>query len=212
MRWYALAIIGVAVAFMFLNKLQRRFDKKDILVWGLMISLIDGIAFVNLRFLDILPDNGDPLLLQLIVVNRIFRAAVLTTVGVIFGSMIADLLGAQELNTGRRQEGVFSAALSFSGKVTGGVGVVIGGLVLDYVINFPRDAKPGSLDQDTITLLGIVDGIVVPLFYLLPFYLASRYKLTRERHAQIRLELDAQKLALVRQREIDAADASVVEP
>ena len=42
-------------------------------------------------------------------------------------SMLADTLDVQELRTGRRQEGIFAAALAFSGKATGGVGALIAG-------------------------------------------------------------------------------------
>ena len=104
--------------------------------------------------------------------------------------MVADALDAQELTTGRRQEGVFSAALSFSAKATSGLGVLLGGLLLDYVVSFPRGASPESVNPDTVKMLGVIAGIALPLLYLLPFSLISRYKITRESHAEIRRQLD----------------------
>ena len=145
---------------------------------------------IGLRFLDVLPPNGSPMLLPLLVTNEIIRIGVFTVVAIMFGSMVADALDAQELTTGRRQEGVFSAALSFSTKATSGLGVLLGGLLLDYVISFPRGASPESVDPATVRMLGIIAGIALPLLFLFPFSLISRYRITREAHAEIRRQLD----------------------
>ena len=60
--------------------------------------------------------NGNPNLLYILISNEIVRAAAGTIVRIMFVSMMADTLDKQELETGRRQEGVFSSALSFAGK------------------------------------------------------------------------------------------------
>jgi Na+/melibiose symporter-like transporter len=158
-----------------------------------MFLLANGITMIALRFLDVLPANGAPLLLPLLIANEIVRVAVGTIVAIMFVSMIADALDAQELNTGRRQEGVFSAALAFSGKATSGLGVLLGGLLLDYVVSFPRGAAPSSVDPHLVRLLGAIAGIALPLLYLFPFSLISRYRITRAAHADIRRQLDAHR-------------------
>ena len=61
--------------------------------------------------------------------------------------MMADLMDEQELATGRRQEGVFSAAISFSAKATSSLGLIIGGSLLDFVIAFPTQADIGTVDD-----------------------------------------------------------------
>ena len=152
-------------------------------------SLVDGVAVISLRLLDILPANGEPLLLQLLIVNEVFRLVALTVTIIMFVSMVADTLDAQELDTGLRQEGVFSAAISFSGKAVSGFGVLITGLLLDYVIGFPQSASPDTVATETVFRLGVVGGIIVPLFYIVPFYMATRYNISRQRHAEIRTAL-----------------------
>ena len=190
LRWFSLAILGFMMAFAIMPILQARFDKKRLVIVGLMFLVINGVAMIGLRFLDVLPVNGAPLLLPLLIGNEIIRIAVFTVVAIMFGSMVADALDAQELNTGRRQEGVFSAALSFSGKATSGLGVLIGGVLLDYVVSFPRGAPAASVDPGVVKLLGVIAGIALPLLFLFPFSLISRYKITRETHAEIRRQLD----------------------
>ncbi len=190
LRWYALAILGFMIAFTMVPMLQSRFDKKRLVIYGLLFLVLNGVAVVALRFLDVLADNGSPLLLPLLIGNEIIRIGVFTVVAIMFGSMVADVLDAQELGTGRRQEGVFSAALSFSGKATSGLGVLIGGVLLDYVVRFPRGAAPGAVNPDVVKLLGAIAGIGLPLLFLFPFSLIWRYKITRETHAEIRRQLD----------------------
>jgi Na+/melibiose symporter-like transporter len=188
-RWFALTFIGSLAAFALVTPLQRRFDKKQLLIGVLVISLVNGVLFVGLRFADVLPENHSPLLLPILVVYGTVRIGMLTVAGVMFVSMIADLLDAQELATGKRQEGIFSAALSLATKATSGIGLFIAGLVLQYVIHLPLGARPASLDLAVVDQLGIAVGIILPLFYALPLYLTSRYRLTRERHAEIQASL-----------------------
>ena len=110
----------------------------------------------------------------------------LTTAGIMFGSMIADLVDEQELLTRRRQEGVFSSAIGFSSKATSSLGLIIGGLLLDFVVAFPRGTQPGEVEYDVLLTLAVTDGIVVPIRFLsADLYLLSRYTLTRDRLAEI---------------------------
>ncbi len=190
LRWFALAILGFMIAFAVMPIIQARFDKKRLVIYGLAFLVLNGVAMIGLRFLDVLPPNGSPLLLPLLVTNEIIRIGVFTVVVIMFGSMVADALDAQELTTGRRQEGIFSAALSFSTKATSGLGVLLGGLLLDYVISFPRGASPESVDPATVRMLGVIAGIGLPLLFLFPFSMISRYRITREAHAEIRRQLD----------------------
>ena len=193
LRWFALSIVGTVAAFVLVTPLQRRFDKKTLLIGCLMISLFDGITVVSLRFLDVLPANGDPLLLYILIANLAVLVAVLTVAGIMLASMVADLLDAQEYRTERRQEGVFSAALSFSSKATSGFGILIGGFILDYAVGFPAGVRPDAIDPGVVTRLGIAAGIVLPLFFLIPFYLVSHYRLTREAHAEIQAALSKRR-------------------
>ena len=190
LRWFGLAFIGAAIAFSITPLLQARFDKKRLVIGGFFFLVANGVTVIGLRFLDVLPPNGAPLLLALLIINEIVRVGVGTIVLIMFISMIADALDAQELNTGRRQEGVFSAALSFSAKATSGIGILLGGLLLDYVVAFPRGVSPDSVDPNIVRLLGWIAGIALPLLYLFPFSLIARYKITREMHADIRRQLD----------------------
>ncbi len=184
-RFLYLSAVGAAIAFPLVAGVQRKWDKKHILLSCGIVSLLDGIVLVNLRFLDVLPENGDPRLLYILLGMGVFAAGLAVIQGIIGASIIADLLDDHELRTGYRQEGMFNAALSFSGKAISGLGTLLGGLVLT-AISFPVQVNdPAEVPPDAIFRLGVVVGVVIPLFYLIPCALITRYRITRERHAEI---------------------------
>lgn len=189
LKWFAFAGLGAIAAFVTVPFLQIKFDKNSMLQVCLSIVMVNAIGKVALRFFDVLPDNGDPLLLQLFVVQSIVQAYLLTICGIMVGSLVADLLDEQELETGRRQEGVFASGLSFSAKATSSIGIIIGGFILDFVVNLPKQAVPGSIDQDTLFRLAFSDGVAVPLLFFIPIYLMSRITMSRTRLAEIQREL-----------------------
>jgi Na+/melibiose symporter-like transporter len=192
LRWFPLSIIGALLAFTAVTSVQKRFDKKYILISAFLFLLIDGIFMICLRFLDVLPPNGSTLLLAILVGNSIIRTIVGTVYGIMGASIMADILDYQEYRTGHRQEGMFFSAISFSGKAVSGLGIVIAGLIID-LLAFPRGAIPGDVPADMIVDLGIAAGIGLPLLYLIPFGLFTMYRLTRTEHERIHAELEQRR-------------------
>jgi len=192
LRWFALASIGALIAFPLVAATQRRWDKKHVMLVCSTISLFDGVILVSLRFFEVLPDNGNPLLLVILVGMSVFGVGIAVIQGIIGSSVIADVLDDHELRTHYRQEAMFNAALSFSGKAISSVGIIISGLILD-LIDLPRGVAPADIAPGTIARLGLVVGICIPLLHLLPISLITRYKLTRRAHADIRRELDQRR-------------------
>jgi Na+/melibiose symporter-like transporter len=87
---------------------------------------------------------------------------------------------------------MFNAALSFSGKAVSGLGTLVGGLIIT-LIAFPTDVEPADVPADSVLRLGIVVGVLVPLLYVIPISLITRYRITRARHAEIKAALDARR-------------------
>jgi len=192
LRWFALAAFGAVAAFPLVTPIQKRWDKKPILLTSAVASLILGIGVVVLRFLDLLPANGDPLLLPILIGAACLGAGAAVVLGIVASSIVADLLDEHELRTGYRQEAMFNAALSFCGKVVTGAGAILGGIIID-AIAFPTGVDPGAVSSDAIIRLGAVVGIVVPALYVIPIALVTRYRITRARHEEIRLALDERR-------------------
>jgi Na+/melibiose symporter-like transporter len=102
--------------------------------------------------------------------------------------MMADVVDAHELRFGRRQEGVFFAALSFSGKAASGLGGAIAGIGID-VIQLPIGAVPGELSEEIVRGLGFLCGPATASLAILSGLSFMRYGLRRERVAEIQAEL-----------------------
>jgi len=189
LRWFGFSVLGAVLAFVVIGPLQARFEKRGLLIASALFSLFSGLSLVGLRFADVLPGNGDPRLLAILIVNATLRIASDTIAGIMLASMVVDTLDAQELAVGQRQEGVFSALLTFAGKAATGLGVGIGGPLLDHAIRMPAVTSGMQLDAATLTRLGVVAGFALPALYLIPISLAGFYRITRARHAEIRTRL-----------------------
>jgi GPH family glycoside/pentoside/hexuronide:cation symporter len=195
LQYFSLAIVGAIVAFVSLGFIGKAFDKKTVLLATFAALMVDGIAVILLRLAGAMPANGTTVLLVILVANEIVRTWLVTLLGIMFVSMLADTIDVQELATGLRQEGVFSAALAFSGKATAGVGAVIAGFLLQQVVHWPLQVDPRHVGPQVVMRLGLVAGVLVPLLLVIPLLLGWQYRITREKHALTRLELDRRRAA-----------------
>ena len=193
LRWFVLSAIGALLAFPLVAAVQRTWDKKHILLACSMVSLVEAIGLVSLRFLGVLPENRDPMLLVILVGASVFATSIAVIQGIIGASIVADLLDDHELRTGYRQEAMFNAALSFSGKAVSGFGILLGGLIIT-LIAFPTHVAPDAVATDAIRRLGITVGVAIPLLYVIPISLITRYRITRVRHAEIQAALAERRL------------------
>lgn len=191
LRWFSLAFLGMAVSFVTIGPLQRRFEKRDIMRTSLCVMTVLQILKVVMRFADILPANDDPLLLQLLVLHACLMGYFYFVMLMMFASMMADIVDEQELSNGLRQEGIFSGGITFSGKATTGLGLVVGGFLLEFVIKFPTGMTPGEVAGDVLVNMAVLDGIIMPAMNIIPFLLISRYSLTEQRLVDIQTALRA---------------------
>ena len=99
---------------------------------------------------------------------------------IIFGSMMADIADEQERAKNLRQEGVFSGGITFSSKATSAFGTIIGGFLLESVIQMPVGAVAGEIEYATLVRMAVIDGIIMPILMVIPVVLVWRYSLSRE--------------------------------
>ena len=71
LRWFPIAAIGAVGALPLIGKLQKRWDKKEILLTCFIVSLIEGFLIINSRFLGILPEI--PIMLLTVLLKRFYR-------------------------------------------------------------------------------------------------------------------------------------------
>ena len=191
--WVSLAPpLGMLLGAPFASLVNRRFEKKPSLVLGTAWYALFQLSPPILRLLGLFPDNGDPWLMPLITVMYVIGGAGVVQALVTSGSMMADIADEHEVHSGRRQEGIFFGALSFSGKAASGVGNLFGGLALD-LIAFPEAAVPGEVSEAVLFRLGMTYGPVVMGFAVIAVWCYTHYGLTRSRHQEILAELSLRR-------------------
>jgi len=181
-------MIATLIASVFVHSLTQRFDKKTTVIGLALFASVAGPLPIFLRLLGAMPANGTPLLLLLLFLHILVIVAIIIMVQIIFASMLADTVDEHELLTGKRQEGIFLSALSFTGKATSGLGGLLAGVALD-IISFPKGAAIGTVPAGTILKLGFVVGPGLMGLHLLSLLFVSRYRITREYHQQVRAQL-----------------------
>jgi glycoside/pentoside/hexuronide:cation symporter, GPH family len=126
---------------------------------GIMLALVAdaliGPAPVALRLAGLFPPNGASALLPLLFAFGTVTIALMIMSSILTSSMVADIVEDSEVSTGRRSEGVFVAANSFVQKAVSGIGIFASSLLLG-AIGFPQDAKPGQVDPQVVSRLGLV--------------------------------------------------------
>lgn len=181
--WTSLVFFSALVGFVIAPWASRRFGKKGACIRLGIVAFSIAPAPVVLRLFDLLPANGDPLLFPLIVTINLFDLSLIIAIQAIFVAMVADLVESNELKTGRRNEGVYYAAITFTRKATQGFGVLAGGLILS-VIAFPEGAAPETVSEDTLWWLGALYAPTIVLLWSAMLYSISRYKIGKADHEE----------------------------
>ncbi len=188
-RWFALSALGVISAFLVMQVTRGRMDKRNVLLTAYSFTILESGGLVCLRFAGVLPEQG-PVLLSLLIGSMIIRVSLLTLTGICASSMIADCVDVQELQTGRRQEGVFSSAIQLISKISTGLGIFLSGVLVSWLA-FPEQTAAMELAGETILAMGLIVGVGIPLLQLIPVSLVFRYRLTAPEHAEVLTQLAA---------------------
>ena len=98
--------------------------------------------------------------------------------------MLSDVIDEHELNSSKREEGLFFAARSFATKASHGLGSFFAGIGLD-IIQFPQSASPETVSSDAVLSLAILSGPVMFVLFSATVLVSSRYPLTAARHGEI---------------------------
>ncbi len=180
------------LAFIFTARLHHRLEKRTTVIFAMCVLMFAAVTPLTLRLLGMFPENGSPKLLPtLMLFHFIFYLGMaILTISVL--SALADIADEHELNTRRRQEGMFYAARTFFAQMTNGLGHLIAGVALD-LIKFPTGAKPGQIDADVLLALGWIEGPIAALPGLLAIAFYARFKIDRQRLAEIQTELAARR-------------------
>jgi GPH family glycoside/pentoside/hexuronide:cation symporter len=110
-----------------------------------------------------------------------------TAAAVIVPSMMADVTAQDEVDTGRRRDGIFFGIYSFGQQLSGGLAVLIAGILVDRVAGL----VPAQAEQSAITVerLAMISNLLPAVILAGAAVVALRYRLTRREVQSIQREL-----------------------
>lgn len=173
------AIIGVIVA----TPLSRHFGKRQLGIALFIAFIMVSPMPIMLRLLGLFPANGSPLLMPLLLAERMVSGTLAIIVLIMFSSMLTDIVEESQLKTKRRSEGLFFAASSFISKSVSGLGAYLGGLML-AAVSFPTGIDPAKIDPRIVHHLAYLYIPVIVVMFTSGMYLMSRYRISREGHQE----------------------------
>lgn len=162
-------------------RLVRRFDKKEVLMAGLIVTAL----FILLTWFLLTPAMPALQLVLALVIGSGMSACWLLN-----GSLIADICDEDELLTGHRREGMFAAFFGFIVKMAF-TGIA---LLLGFVLTFiGYQAGADTMGPETIFRLRLFIAIFPSLCLLGALLVFSRYSLDRTRLSEIQEQLRVRK-------------------
>ena len=175
------SIIAAGLALILAPWASREIGKRNAAFIFAVLAVFLGVLPYALRLSGLFFENGDPRLLPTYFAIRAVYSMCGVASAVLVHAMIGDIVDHSSLKTGRRAEGLFYAANSFMQKSVSGIGVFIAGLMLAFV-DFPEQALPGDVSQETINALVIAYVPALVILYLGGACFLYFYRLGREDH------------------------------
>lgn len=184
----ALAVQGTALAMLFFwQAVSKRLDKKIVYFLGMIIWIIAQIGLWLLQ-------PGQVVLMYILAILAGFGVSVAYLIP---WSMIPDVVDLDELNTGKRREGIFYAFMVLLQKIGLALGLFLVGITLEaagFIPQVPGQPIP-TQPESALSAIRFAVGPLPAFFLVLGLVLAYLYPITREVHGEIRLKLQ-QRLQL----------------
>ena len=180
------SIVGLFLSVAFVPIATRLFDKKPTLIGSALLIILNINIPIVLALLEVswFPERGSTFLLGVLIFSTGVTAFLGPILFATLNSMFADITDEHELEVGERREGVIFSARAFALKATSSMGLIFGGVLLDY-IEFPRGAILGTVPDETVWNLGFVAGPATSVFTFFGMALYMGYKIDRVRHKEI---------------------------
>ena len=134
------ASLAAPLAPWFANRIGKRAATMGLAVLGVAI----GLTPLLLSLFDLYFRPGDPWLVPTqFIIGAVYGAMVAISL-INTSSMLADVVEDSAVTTGRHSAGTFFAANSFMQQCSGGLGILVAGLILSWS-NFPERADPSTV-------------------------------------------------------------------
>ncbi|MEO1005427.1 MAG: MFS transporter [Cyanobacteria bacterium J06638_38] len=182
----AIAVQGTALIMLFFWKfVSDRFGKKIVYYLGMIFWIIAQAALFLIQ-------PGQTLLLY---IGAIMAGFGVSVAYLIPWSMIPDVVDLDELKTGQRKEGIFYSFMVLLQKLGLAIALFLVGQALElsgFVSSLPGEAIPVQ-PESALLAIRIAIAPLPTLFLIIGLVLTYFYPITKEVHANIRLQLKERK-------------------
>ncbi len=188
--FYPLVLFAsVVCAFFIVAPMTKRFGKKAVVIYAALIGMALWMVPYTLAVLRLWPELGSNGSTYSMFFFALIANASSVTVMITSQSMVADLVEASQVETGRRSEGVFSAGWFFTQKCGAGIGIFLSGMMIKFS-GFPEKADPATIEPATVDNLFMIYIAVVAIFAIAAVSIFRHFPIGRSDHqdrlAQIR--------------------------
>jgi glycoside/pentoside/hexuronide:cation symporter, GPH family len=175
--------VSVIFAFILVVPATMKLGKRETAIFFGLISLVFWITPFLLFLSGVWPQVGSDK--STFMLFGFFFVANVTAVSIqmALSSMIADIVEASELETGRRTEGIFYAGFFFVQKCATGLGIAITGLIVS-ASGFPEKAVPGKVPAPVIDQFVIYYIVLVAVAAVVAAAIFWRFPISRADHEE----------------------------
>ena len=163
------------------RRVASRFGKKQSLIGLSFTSLATSMVPISLRLLGLMPPNGSPWLIPILITDQFLVVAFNMMTGVIVASMFADLADDNAARTGARTEGFLFALNGLIPKISTGIGVFVGSALL-AMVRFPAQAQQGTVSTSILHALGLAYLPVMAALYAVSISIIAFYRIDASTH------------------------------
>lgn len=185
--------LSVVGSFLLVAPMHLKLGKRDSAVVAGLVGMAFWVTPLTLRHFGLWWPDGTDAAIGAMFAFTFFSNLFSVIATMSIWSMVADVVEASEVETGRRSEGTFSAGAFFASKCSTGLGIFVTGYLLAFA-GMPAGAKPGEVAPRVINDLAIAYVVCVFVLAIGVALIVRRFPITREQHeARLALLADAAK-------------------
>jgi len=182
---------GSMVGFLFAKPIYVWLDKRNAMIAGTVCWMLIHAVPVSFYLLGWTPPPGTWAMAAFLSLVTALGGASIALIFVGIGTAMADIADENELDTGRRQEGVFFGASAFANKCSAALGSLLAGWALTWVDWPTADSIRTAADipQDIVLQMAIITGPITSLLAIPGALCLLGYRLNRAELSQIQSQL-----------------------
>jgi len=163
-------------------RMSQRIGKKTLWMWG-MAAMIPGYGGI------VLSQTFGPIIVVVLVP---LIACGIGIASIVVPSIKADIIDYDELQTGERKEGAYTAAWNFIRKAGAGLAVGFSGVLLQWA---GYDAEAEVQSETVKNTILLIAGGLPAAGYAIGLFLFRRFSLTEDQHKEVLTELERRRQA-----------------